>query len=422
MLINMSHVPAEDLDFPVLFPVMDVANHGMESHVDWAFDPGRFSLTTQEILGPGDEVLNNYGPKPNDELLMGYGFCLPGNRHDRVLLTLKAPSETLQVFLRESHAGYFDASANWDPVKATFRVQRFDVREESCGSTAIFEHLPEALLELFLYIILDERSRLPGSPIASPTGYLLQESYGRRYLPHIARKLVESLVPKLSKIADALPPDAIPRNAKQSQSSTYRAGQMDIMQSVIAPLRLYLRTLRPAADTTNVHDQQSYLLTIEEALGMLRSEDRKAYDDFMRGVEANTNSSDPSTLVQAGWEDELWVLFLCFAALQYGHVMDSACTKSSNVHQWMSSLEQEYDVPGKSAGSPEAVPPGMMDLVRTAQADCAAASVWNDAAWSEGFVSSWAGKILRCESMMMRVAGVDGEERPRLVLYLRIDG
>jgi hypothetical protein len=34
------------------------------------------------------EVFNNYGPKPNSELLLGYGFIIPSNPEDTIVLKL----------------------------------------------------------------------------------------------------------------------------------------------------------------------------------------------------------------------------------------------------------------------------------------------------------------------------------------------
>ena len=36
----------------------------------------------------GHELLNNYGPKPNAELILGYGFALPHNPDDTIVLRL----------------------------------------------------------------------------------------------------------------------------------------------------------------------------------------------------------------------------------------------------------------------------------------------------------------------------------------------
>ena len=40
----------------------------------------------------GLQVLDCYGPKPNATLLLNYGFCVPDNRHDSIVLCVKQPA------------------------------------------------------------------------------------------------------------------------------------------------------------------------------------------------------------------------------------------------------------------------------------------------------------------------------------------
>lgn len=46
------------------------------------------SLVTPRGVDSDAQVFNNYGPKPNEELLLGYGFVLPSNPDDVVALRL----------------------------------------------------------------------------------------------------------------------------------------------------------------------------------------------------------------------------------------------------------------------------------------------------------------------------------------------
>jgi len=39
-------------------------------------------------VGGGAEIFNNYGAKPNSELLLGYGFTLPDNPDDTIVLKI----------------------------------------------------------------------------------------------------------------------------------------------------------------------------------------------------------------------------------------------------------------------------------------------------------------------------------------------
>jgi hypothetical protein len=44
------------------------------------------SLIVHDEVQPGREIFNNYGPKPNAEFVLGYGFALPDNPDDTVVL------------------------------------------------------------------------------------------------------------------------------------------------------------------------------------------------------------------------------------------------------------------------------------------------------------------------------------------------
>lgn len=50
------------------------------------------SLVSSSICGAGSQLFNNYGAKPNEELLLGYGFVLNPNPDDIVNLRLGTAS------------------------------------------------------------------------------------------------------------------------------------------------------------------------------------------------------------------------------------------------------------------------------------------------------------------------------------------
>jgi hypothetical protein len=46
------------------------------------------SLLLHSPANSGQELFNNYGPKPNSELILGYGFSLPNNPDDTIVLKI----------------------------------------------------------------------------------------------------------------------------------------------------------------------------------------------------------------------------------------------------------------------------------------------------------------------------------------------
>lgn len=216
----MSHASASD--FPVLFPGLDIGNHSNDAKIDYHFDAGRFEITTNTATPAGVEVFNNYGPKGSDELLLGYGFCIADNPHSSVSLTLKTPPETLQQDLRVVHPGYFRRlekdNSEWNAESATVQISKVGMIH---SLRAIFQHLPEPLLELLIYVLRWERGH-PFAFVEHPRWYL-DSVDGQRYLPHIANIMLQSLLAKLQK----LPLDGFthPTNARQKQAAIYRNDQ-----------------------------------------------------------------------------------------------------------------------------------------------------------------------------------------------------
>lgn len=83
--------------YPVLLPGLDSLNHARGRAVSWVVDYlpltdlGQqlgLSLVIHSRTRPGEELYNNYGPKPNAELILGYGFSLEENPDDTIVLSI----------------------------------------------------------------------------------------------------------------------------------------------------------------------------------------------------------------------------------------------------------------------------------------------------------------------------------------------
>ncbi|GAB7363780.1 hypothetical protein MBLNU230_g4348t1 [Neophaeotheca triangularis] len=409
VLLDFSHVPADDLDFPVLFPVLDVPNHRNNAHVDWSFDPGRFSLSTNQSLEPGNEVYNNYGAKGNDEFLLGYGFCIPDNRNDRILLTLKPPPEGLQERLMEVHPGYFSPECQWKSDKATFRV--FGPIIADFTAESIFEQLPGPLLELLIYYLRHERG-YEFRFIENPVGYITSpDKEGRpRYQPFLARMLVESLMPKLAKL-NATHPSFEPQNERQQQAKIYRDGQIKILHTAINGLKTFTRSLRPESDTLA---KASGLVTLEDLLATWAQVGPDTYEEFMECIARNVGTDDAMQLIAAGWEEDIWVLAICY-------IYKSKINQKGVLSRWIEELVLDYGDPDHGlqgvAGEKGQELMELVDHAITASSSALAGTHWMTG-WSAQFLELFGGRILRNESMLMMLPdGYDGE-RPRIVVYL----
>lgn len=77
----------------MLVPIVDALNHKPNTAVQWDGGNGdAFTLSLCQSVSAGDEIFNNYGPKNNEELLLGYGFTLDdAEKFDVVMLRLVIP-------------------------------------------------------------------------------------------------------------------------------------------------------------------------------------------------------------------------------------------------------------------------------------------------------------------------------------------
>ncbi|CAH6722303.1 ribosomal lysine N-methyltransferase 1 [[Candida] jaroonii] len=86
------------VDAAMLLPVIDLLNHNMKADVEWGINTYKskkyFDFKSNSAVN-GQELFNNYGRKGNEELLLGYGFCIENNEADSAAVKIKIPLEML---------------------------------------------------------------------------------------------------------------------------------------------------------------------------------------------------------------------------------------------------------------------------------------------------------------------------------------
>lgn len=161
--------------YPVLLPGVDSLNHARAQPVSWvvthpsstaSYVPVPSAPTISLVLHTrtqrGAELFNNYGPKPNAELILGYGFALPANPDDTIVLKIGglegAPSSKWEV-----GRGARGAEPVWEAVKAAVHAQnRYDVEEEERVSYSTEDDLWAT--EVLVDMADDLLNRLPPNP------------------------------------------------------------------------------------------------------------------------------------------------------------------------------------------------------------------------------------------------------------------
>jgi hypothetical protein len=84
----------EESSSGVLLPFFDLLNHRHGQPIEWNSNSTHVEFATPCAVKSGDEVYNNYGGRPNEELIFSYGFCIHPNAMDAVSLVLACKTDT----------------------------------------------------------------------------------------------------------------------------------------------------------------------------------------------------------------------------------------------------------------------------------------------------------------------------------------
>lgn len=141
---------------PVLLPGIDSLNHSRGQAVSWTVNyPGNntsdvaqtptVSLVLHAPTSPGQELFNNYGPKPNSELILGYGFSLPHNPDDTIILKIGGINGKKWEIGREARG----AAGLWDEIvhSITENPETEPSYEDYLDASSILSEMIQALLE-----------------------------------------------------------------------------------------------------------------------------------------------------------------------------------------------------------------------------------------------------------------------------------
>lgn len=228
--------------YPILFPVLDCFNHRFGEQVDWRMDSPTeksFSLNTVASIEAGNQVFNNYAPKANEELLLGYGFCTPNNPCDEVGMRLAQPPAIMHDALRQSLPDHF-VSQGFDPREFIFRLRgknhftgghRSQMRDYGITCMrGIPENMALTLHMLASYTIVPE-SQKPLEKEAELWYATFDMLLGR----------LHDMKSQITMWNSELP--SKPRNSGQKAASIYRDGQLAILSEIIAEFEEYLDPL-----------------------------------------------------------------------------------------------------------------------------------------------------------------------------------
>ncbi|KFY66850.1 hypothetical protein V496_01909 [Pseudogymnoascus sp. VKM F-4515 (FW-2607)] len=227
--------------FPVLYPVLDIFNHRLGTKVGWQFHKGDFNLCLEERVEQGMQVFNNYSPKGNEDLLMGFGFCIPDNPYDQVAVRLGEIQPEMHRKLRDDIPDHW-RSETWEPKESVFYLRAasqytpgysnmYGVPKLSC-----LRGIPPELAKS-LYLIILDRNKLAA---------LSEEVAGeKKNWVGIIDALLHQMEYTLMGINqwNGELPD-FPSTAGAKAALIYRTGQVKILEEVISELKKFMDPLR----------------------------------------------------------------------------------------------------------------------------------------------------------------------------------
>ncbi|KAF5321297.1 hypothetical protein D9619_000190 [Psilocybe cf. subviscida] len=176
---------------PVLIPGVDALNHARAQPVSWVVNYPMSSSPSSES-GPtialvlhtptkaGQALNNNYGPKPNAELILGYGFSLPNNPDDTIVLKLGGAGGGRKFEVGRGSKG---VEAVWEEILAQIRQgagKSPDVDEDAEEHFQEYDDLLDAAL-MFKDMLRTLQKRLPSDSILDETpGHVRPEVASQR--------------------------------------------------------------------------------------------------------------------------------------------------------------------------------------------------------------------------------------------------
>ncbi|KAI9782771.1 MAG: hypothetical protein M1816_001723 [Peltula sp. TS41687] len=295
----------------VLFPVLDTINHRPRAPMAWIPGEGSFSFKVTDDLHQGSELWNDYGPKGNEER---YGFCIANNKYDFFGLKLSAtPLSHAQQSIRERQTSYQSNTLlpnGYYFVRGSQHVSGVypNAEPELCA-------FPYGLLDVSAILVANEREMAKLAECPDVDWFSRRNAIGWRNKFAIMSQFLLALRRQYQNIIswNSMLPGK-PMNQRQEYAKIYRDGQLDILEETTE--RLQDRLHNAMLTSLEGRDHPAKLLTLEDALNCLKYMPSphpflNVQRSFKEGIQATIGACSVSELREAGWEEDILVLWLC---------------------------------------------------------------------------------------------------------------
>ncbi|PVH88692.1 SET domain-containing protein [Cadophora sp. DSE1049] len=347
--------------FSVLLPVMDIGNHNGINQVDWSRDSstGHFSLSNRELIAQGNQIYNFYGDKSNSELLVAYGFILPGTKRDTVNLRLTPSSEVVQ--LRRSQTSHV-VDFNQPEQEFMFSVRILNDAARHGSGIPQLDMFSPGLVNTMSCMLANNRER---RFLLTNPAYSLEkdpEVFSNpmsRNIIFVLRILQDKLNYEISRIEQCGVDLRKPQTQNQHTALEYRNRQVQVLQTAIPPISTILQSAfsyssfcqhaRHSANQSedslvSLHSHVE-LLSLDCAFGWLY----KHYPDVTSKVSQliSEDQDEPLPLDWAilveDWDHTYWTVWIYLVWMLWIHSKIEFETRHVDLAKWVFAMNKSYD-------------------------------------------------------------------------------
>ena len=234
--------------FPVLLPLNDLINYKPRAKVEWYSRFSFVGLQTLEAYESGQELFNNYGPRDNEALLLGYGFAVENNDFDHYSVGLQIPPGSPPDVAR----GWQLPPAPCPRPQSDYKYYIYNINHPSAVSALALELSVFSidLLEAMALLSANDRE-LQAMYAARRTNIRLAVKTGRPMDRHNLLSMLAQLYTECSQRSKKLlnsQPSTKPTSRKQTYARFYRDTQSEIVED--AALLCMYSLIRASSEST----------------------------------------------------------------------------------------------------------------------------------------------------------------------------
>ncbi|KAK2629904.1 hypothetical protein QTJ16_000724 [Diplocarpon rosae] len=356
--LNLEHIKRDR--FSILLPVTDIGNHDGVNHVEWSPSPTHFSLINRRAIAKRAQIYNYYGDKSNSELLVGYGFTLPGSEKDVVNLRLTPSPEAVQLRRSQtSHMMDSDRPEQEFMFHVLSSVEPVELVDKGLAELKVFS---SGLINTMSCMVANRREQQ--YLLANPA-YSVENDHEvlggplSRNIILVLRILRDKLQYELSRIEELGESLGEPRNKNQRIALDYRNRQARVLQTAIPPISTRLQFLSSTSllchipthfhgssnDGSSLVAPNFVLISLEYAYAWLHQNYPELAFQVCRLISEDQQEPLPLNwaILVEDWNHTYWSVWLYILWTLRLQDRGGFQTQHPHLGTWMSAMDAAYD-------------------------------------------------------------------------------